>query len=302
MKSPRVERITDTLLKQWPLPSLVGSTGKEDRGRIGVVGGSARIPGGALLAGQAALRAGAGKLHIATAASVQAAMAIAVPEAKVSPVIEDADGNLFRIRRKVQAELAKSDALLVGPGLETCGASARIVSQLVRSCRCGLVLDAGALEGFLDLPRPRGGSLITPHFGEMARLLDRPVEQIERDPGQIAVDFATQAGTVVVLKSPRTFVASPDGECWVHEDGSVGLGTSGSGDVLAGLIAGLLARGASLTQAAVWGVRLHGKAGEILSRRLGAVGFLASEISPEIPALLQQLDEACMDASENKTL
>jgi ADP-dependent NAD(P)H-hydrate dehydratase len=302
VKSPRVERITDTLLKQWPLPSLVGSTGKEDRGRIGVVGGSARIPGGALLAGQAALRAGAGKLHIATAASVQAAMAIAVPEAKVSPVIEDADGNLFRIRRKVQAELAKSDALLVGPGLETCGASARIVGQLVRSCGCALVLDAGALEGFLDLPRPRGGSLITPHFGEMARLLDRPAEQIERDPGQIAVDFAIETGTVVVLKSPRTFVASPDGACWVHEDGSVGLGTSGSGDVLAGLIAGLLARGASLTQAAVWGVRLHGKAGEILSRRLGAVGFLASEISPEVPALLQQLDEACMEAGENKTL
>jgi hydroxyethylthiazole kinase-like uncharacterized protein yjeF len=302
VKSRRVERITDALLKQWPLPSLAGSTGKEDRGRIGVVGGSARIPGGALLAGQAALRAGAGKLHIATAASVQTAMAIAIPEAKVSPVIEDADGNLFSIRRKVQAELAKSDALLVGPGLETCGASARIVRKLVRSCECALVLDAGALEGFLDLPRPRGGSLITPHFGEMARLLDSPVEQIERDPGQVAVDFAIQTGAVVVLKSPRTFVASPDGECWVHEEGSVGLGTSGSGDVLAGLIAGLLARGAPLTQAAVWGVRLHGKAGEILSRRLGAVGFLATEISPEIPALLQQLDEACMDASGNRTL
>ena len=302
LKSRHPDHINDALLKQWPLPSLAGSSGKEDRGRISVVGGSARIPGGALLAGRAALRAGAGKLHIATAASVQTAMAIAVPEAKVSPVVEDADGNLFRIRRKVRTELAKSDSLLVGPGLETCVGSARIVGQLIGSCECALVLDAGALEGFLDFPRPRGGSVITPHFGEMARVLDRPVEQIERDPGQVAVDFATQVGTVVVLKSPRTFVASPDGECWVHEDGSVGLGTSGSGDVLAGLIAGLLARGASLTQAAVWGVRLHGKAGEILSQRVGPVGFLASEISPEIPALLRTLEDECADAAGNKTL
>lgn len=302
MSGQRVERITDFLLKRWPLPSLVGSSGKEDRGRIGVVGGSARIPGGALLAGQAALRVGAGKLHIATAASVQTAMAIAVPEAKVSPVIEDTDGNLFRIRRKVETELAKSDALLIGPGLETCGASVRIVRQLARSCECALLLDAGALEGFLASPRPRRGCIITPHFGEMARLLDRPVDEIERDPARIAIDLAMHADTVVVLKSPRTYVANPDGECWIHEDGSIGLGTSGSGDVLAGVIAGLVARGASLTQAAVWGVRLHGRAGEILSQRVGSVGFLASEISPEIPALLRALDDECADAIGDKAL
>ena len=289
-------RITDALLRGWPLPSLAGSEGKEDRGRIVVVGGSRQVPGGALLAAEAALRVGAGKLHIATAATAQIAMAIAVPEAKVSAVAEDADGNLIRMRPNLANELSSSDAVLVGPGLEACAGSARLVRQAARSCHCPLVLDAGALDGFLSSPRRPAGRIITPHFGEMARLLDQPIEEIDAGAAEIALDVARQTGTVVVLKSPETFVASPQGECWVHTCGTVGLGTSGSGDVLAGLITGLLARGASLTQAAVWGVRLHGKAGELLSLRLGPVGFLAREIAPEVPRLMADLDAASKSA------
>jgi ADP-dependent NAD(P)H-hydrate dehydratase len=285
-------RITDALLRGWPLPSLANSEGKEDRGRVVVVGGSRQVPGGALLAAEAALRVGAGKLHIATAATAQTSMAIAVPEAKVSVVVEDADGNLVRMRPQLANELLSSDAILIGPGLEACSGSARLVRQVARSCRCPLVLDAGALDGFLSAPRRPAARVITPHFGEMARLLDRPIEEIQADPAGIALAVAQQTAAVVVLKSPETFVASPNGDCWVHKDGTVGLGTSGSGDVLAGLVTGLLARGASPTQAAVWGVRLHGKAGELLSLRLGPVGFLAREIAPEVPRLLADLDAA----------
>ncbi|MET0808668.1 MAG: NAD(P)H-hydrate dehydratase, partial [Pseudoxanthomonas sp.] len=226
-------RITDALLRGWPLPSLAGSNGKEDRGRVLVVGGSRHVPGGALLAAEAALRVGAGKLHVATAASVQTAMAIALPEAKVSAVLEDAAGNLVRLRSRLEEESAASDAVLVGPGMDACAASARLARQLARACKCPLVLDAGALEGFRSAPRLRRGGIITPHFGEMARLLERPVEDIEAAPLQIASELAREAGAVVVLKSPTTYVASPEGQSWVHVDGSVGLGTSGSGDVLA---------------------------------------------------------------------
>jgi hydroxyethylthiazole kinase-like uncharacterized protein yjeF len=257
---------------------------------VGVVAGSAYVPGAALLAGQAALRVGAGKLHIATASSAQPGVAIAVPEAKVSPVWEDSSGNLLRLRRTTMAELARSDALLVGPGLDACTSSARLLNQLSKSCGCPFVLDAGGLEGFMTSLRAPDSTIITPHFGEMARLLGRSIREVEDDPAPIAIGLATRSGAVVVLKSPTTYVAAPDGSCWVHEDGSVGLGTSGSGDVLAGLIVGLLARGASLIQAAVWGVRLHGKAGERLALRLGPVGFMASEIGPEVPALLRELD------------
>lgn len=284
-------RITDEVLRRWPLPSVADSEGKEDRGRVMVVGGSRQVPGGALLAALAALRAGAGKLHIATAATAQTAMALAVPEAKVSPVVEDAAGNLVRMDRALAKELGSADAVLVGPGLEACSGSARLVGQVGRSCRCPLVLDAGALDGFLSRDRGASDRIITPHFGEMARLVDLPLAEVESGAEQIAREVARKTGAVVVLKSPRTFVVLPDGECWVHEDGSVGLGTSGSGDVLAGLIAGLLARGASTAQAAVWGVRLHGKAGEQLSARHGPVGFLAREIAPEVPRLMAALGD-----------
>jgi ADP-dependent NAD(P)H-hydrate dehydratase len=281
--------ITDELLRRWPLPSLADSEGKEARGRVAVVGGCRQIPGAALLAAVAALRAGAGKLHIATTATAQAAMAIAVPEAKVSRVVEDATGNLLRLHRNLVGELASSDAILVGPGLEAGNASMRLAGQVSRLCRCALVFDAGALEGFLSLAATQSQRVITPHFGEMARLLGLPLAEIESGAAEIALEVARKSGAVVVLKSARTFVADPGGECWVHLQGSVGLGTSGSGDVLAGLIAGLLARGASSTQAAAWAVRLHGKAGEQLSSRCGPVGFLAREIAPEVPRLMAEL-------------
>ncbi|RYZ71452.1 MAG: NAD(P)H-hydrate dehydratase [Lysobacteraceae bacterium] len=285
----RPTRITDGLLRRWPLPSLAGVAGKEDRGRVIVVGGSRQVPGGALLAGVAALRAGAGKLHIATAATAQTAMAIAVPEAKVSAVAEDAGGNLARMERGLVSDLAAADAILVGPGLEGCAASARLVAQVDAARRCPLVLDAGALDGFLALAPDPSRRIITPHFGEMARLVGLPIEKVESGAARLARDLARESGSIVVLKSPRTFIAEPGGKCWVHEDGTVGLGTSGSGDVLAGLITGLLARGASAAQAAVWGVRLHGKAGERLATRQGPVGFLAREIAPEVPRLLAGL-------------
>jgi hydroxyethylthiazole kinase-like uncharacterized protein yjeF len=282
--------VTDALLRTWPLPSLAQSDGKEDRGRVIVIGGSSQIPGAALLAAEAVLRAGAGKLHIVTSQNCQAAIGIAVPEAKVSAAREDRTGNLESLDERLAKELASADAILLGPGLESCASSFRLARQVSQGCASPLVLDAGALENFQEAPPTDKGRIITPHFGEMARLLGRPIGEIQQAPASLALQLARNTGTVVVLKSPTTFIAAPDGQCWVHVKGSVGLGTSGSGDVLAGLITGLVARGASLTQAAVWGVRLHGKAGELLSNRSGPVGFLAREISPQVPAILRQLD------------
>jgi hydroxyethylthiazole kinase-like uncharacterized protein yjeF len=252
--------------------------------------GPRKVAGAALLAAEAALRAGAGKLHIATAASVQSTLAIAVPEAKVSVLLEDSQGNLRRMRADLAKDLDAAAAVLVGPGMDACRASERLVHQVANSCSCPLVLDAGALEGYLASPRRPYTRIITPHFGEMARLTGRAIQEIDDDPLQVALKVAHETLTVVVLKSPTTYVASPEGACWVHLDGSIGLGTSGSGDVLAGLITGLVARGATAEQAAVWGVRLHGKAGEVLASRLGTVGFLAREVSPEVPRLLAQLE------------
>jgi hydroxyethylthiazole kinase-like uncharacterized protein yjeF len=156
-----------------------------------------------------------------------------------------------------------------------------------------LILDAGALgtfEGRNAFARARGVSVIaTPHAGEMARVWGISREKVLADPAAIAARAADQLGVIVVLKGARTFVATPDGQVFRHEAGNVGLATSGSGDALSGIIAGLCARGATPVQAAAWGVFLHGKAGEALARKHGTLGFLARELSAEVPALMARL-------------
>jgi NAD(P)H-hydrate repair Nnr-like enzyme with NAD(P)H-hydrate dehydratase domain len=123
----------------------------------------------------------------------------------------------------------------------------------------------------------------------MASLLGIPKERIEREPAAVAIDAARRFGAVVALKGAESWIATPDGPLYHYTGGTVGLATSGSGDTLAGVIAGLAARGASPTTAAVWGVYLHGAAGRALARRMGRVGFLARELLDEIPPLLRRL-------------
>jgi NAD(P)H-hydrate repair Nnr-like enzyme with NAD(P)H-hydrate dehydratase domain len=160
------------------------------------------------------------------------------------------------------------------------------VSRLRRSLRSGVqvVLDAAAMEGAIPPGEDIGAAtLFTPHAGEAARLLGVAKEEICGAPERFALLAAERWRSVVALKGSHTCVAHPDGRRWSHHAHCPGLGTSGSGDVLAGIIAGLAARGASLVQAAAWGVAIHARAGQRLSRRVGVLGFLARELLAEIP-------------------
>ena len=141
--------------------------------------------------------------------------------------------------------------------------------------------------------------ILTPHAGEMAHLTGTPKQDIQNAPDPRALEAARSWNAVVALKGARTVIATPDGTLYQHEGGNVGLAISGSGDVLAGVIAGLVARGAPLDQAACWGVALHARAGERLAERMGTLGYLAREISHEIPALLEQI--AGKDAGGTET-
>jgi hydroxyethylthiazole kinase-like uncharacterized protein yjeF len=134
-----------------------------------------------------------------------------------------------------------------------------------------------------------GPVLLTPHAGEMAHLCGSDKAAIEADPGPAALQAARRWQAVVALKGAATMLAAPDGSLWRHEAAVPGLATAGSGDVLAGLIAGLAARGATLLQAAAWGVALHARAGQRLARQHGSLGYLASELAAEVPALLEAL-------------
>lgn len=276
----------DDWLRDNPLPDPFATESKEERGRVLVVGGSAQVPGAAWLAGRAALHAGAGKLQVATTSSTAVSLAVRLPEAKVSPLTEDPHGEIARVNTATIQAARNADAVVVGPGMAPHRATRRLVCDLLAVMRSGWVLDAGAILKPADIAAFALPGVVTPHVGEMATAMDLTREEVAADPLQVATQFAAQAGCVVVMKGVPTYVVDHAGTALKYLVHAPGLGTSGSGDVLAGLIAGLMARGASPTTAAAWGAWLHGNAGLQLARQVGPVGYLARDISPQVPQLM----------------
>jgi ADP-dependent NAD(P)H-hydrate dehydratase len=292
MTAPEPTPIDDTSLRAWPLPWPDREGDKEERGGTLVVGGSRELAGAVILAGTAALRAGAGKLMIATAQSVAREVAVVVPEARVLGLPETSGGGFAPEGVAALRLLArKVDALLLGPGMQDDAAASEFVRALLPAfLHARIVLDAAAMNAACAGVLPgEADVLLTPHAGEMAHLRGMPKEQVLADPVATAREASQRFHAVVALKGATTFIATPDGALWRHDGGNVGLATSGSGDVLAGVIAGLAARGAPLPQAAAWGVALHARAGQALAARLGTLGYLARELPGEIPALMQRL-------------
>ena len=288
--------LTRTRLRRLPLPPLDEDGDKESRGRVLVVGGSTLVPGAVLLAGVAALRAGAGKLQLATVRDVAIPLALAVPEALVAPLPRTRGGEIAgaRAAAPLRRYAGEAAALLVGPGMAVGPSVRALVAALVRHAgpETTAVLDGAAIVALRDAPRllaPLGGrAVLTPHAGEMASLLGVDKRDVERDPAAVAAHAAERFGAVVALKGAESWIAEPgaDGRLLHYRAGRVGLGTSGSGDTLAGIVAGLAALGAPPLVAAAWGVWAHGAAGQVLARRMGEVGFLARELLDEVPALV----------------
>ena len=288
--------ITPSLLRSWPLPMPAPDGDKEVRGHLLIIAGSEEMPGAIVLAATAALRAGAGKLTLATGASVAAQVAIAMPEARVIGLDETAQGGFRHEARHQLAPLAgKVDAVLVGPGMCDTAASCELMRHLLPLfADSRLILDARAMQvvrqpAHFHFEQP---VLLTPHAGELAQLMGLSKDAVLADPHACATDAARRWHAVVALKGALTVLAMPDGSSWTHgahAGGNIGLAISGSGDTLAGIIAGLAARGAPLAQACAWGIALHALAGEQLALRFGILGYLAREIPAEIPALLRNL-------------
>ncbi|WP_427914732.1 NAD(P)H-hydrate dehydratase [Ramlibacter sp. MMS24-I3-19] len=285
-------RLDGEALLRWPLPALDDGADKEARGRVLVIGGSREVAGAVLLAGTAALRVGAGKLVLATVASAAASLAMAMPEARVIALPETPGGGVDPDRVSSLEPVAEAaGAVLVGPGMMDAPATEELVARLMPSLRGRtVVLDARAMDVVTRLQRFDEPVLLTPHAGEMAHLSGAAKEDVLAEPLRAAREAARRWNAVVALKGAQTVIARPDGDAWLHEGGNAGLATSGSGDTLAGAIAGLAARGASLEQACAWGVVLHARAGEQLAERLGPVGYLARELPLEMLAVLRGLE------------
>lgn len=284
--------IDEDFLRAHPLPAHDGEVDKDARGRVLVVGGSREVPGGVLLASVAALRAGAGKLQIATVASVAPGLALAVPEALVIALPETGEGGIDPAGAAgiLAGRLDRCDALLIGPGMT--GDAAGLAERLAAiDCSAGLVIDAGALAcPHGALARRQGMAVLTPHAGEMAQLLGKERDAVLDDPETAVREAAACTGSVVALKGSNTVIATPDGALYRYTAGGVGLATSGSGDTLAGIVTGLVARGAPPLEAMAWGVWLHGEAGARLARSYGRVGFLARELLAEVPRVMAGFD------------
>ena len=285
---PSPELVTPELLRDWRLPDPAGS--KKARGQVVIIGGAGRTPGGVALAGLAALRVGAGHVQLAVAESVAPALAAAFPEVGVIPLPQDPSGTVLG---RPAAELCTAsaqgaDAVLVGPGLDDAPETEELLRGLLPELEASvaLTLDAYAI-GVLPRLREVLGTrhippVLTPNADELGRLLERDCEAEVDDIIEAAAAYAS-------CVTADAIIASPQGAVWRVPSGHPGLATAGSGDVLAGLVIGLLARGAEPAQAACWGTYLHSTAGERLASAVGGLGFLARELVDQVPPVLAEL-------------
>lgn len=285
----RPRPLTAAELKRFPLPPVAGGS-KDSHGQLLVVAGSRDVPGAALLAAHGAMRAGAGKLQLAVPSDIAVALGVAMPEAKVMGFATARDGGFDRRAvRPVLAQAERADAIVAGMGMEDNRSTRALAAGL---CRLGkpLALDAALLHALPqaddEARAARVSPLLLPHSGEMASLLGCEEEAVERDPLGCGLRCAGRYGAIVLVKGVESLVVTPDERSWRYRGGAPGLGVSGSGDSLAGIVGGLLARGTEPLSALLWAVWLHGEAGRRLSKTVGTVGFLAREIPAEIPGLL----------------
>jgi hydroxyethylthiazole kinase-like uncharacterized protein yjeF len=281
------EGIDADALKSHPLPPVVDGD-KETKGRILVIGGSRDVPGAAILTAMGAMRTGTGKLRIATVKSRAAEIGVAMPEAMVVGVAESRAGGFAP---SAIAGLAKAaaevDAVVAGPGMAVDEACAKLAGALLAG-KAQLALDAALLHKLEPAPVRKQANLpiLLPNAPELASLLDCMEADVERDPIGCGLRAAREHQAIVLVKGVTSHVVTPAGETWTYEGGAPGLGVSGSGDVLAGILGGLLARGAEPLNALLWAVWLHGEAGARLAGKQGPIGYLAREIADQVPSLL----------------
>jgi NAD(P)H-hydrate epimerase len=268
---------------------------KRNYGHILILAGSRGLTGAAVLCSQAAMRSGAGLVTLGIPSSLNNIMEINLIEVMTLPLAETSEGSLsLRAGSKIKKIIKKIDILVIGPGLSLNKSTQALVRGLIFSSEKPIVVDAdglNALVGHLDdlkcqTKRLKSVRILTPHPGELSRLINRRTEIIQKNRKKFAVDFAKKNNSIVVLKGYRTVVASPD-YVYINKTGNAGMATAGSGDVLTGIIASFLAQGLEASQAAKFAVYIHGLAGDLAVRKFGKLGLTASDIIDYIPKAIK---------------
>jgi len=259
-----------------------------------VLAGSLGLTGAAYLASTAAARTGAGLVRLLVADTIYPILATKCTEVIATPVSEVAPGAVGHAAYdSILRQLGAAEVGIIGPGLGRDSSTWRLVVDLAQHATVPLVIDADGLNALADSPRSKGrlgkNRVLTPHPGEMARLTGRTAEAINADRAGAARRAAREWGAIVVLKGAHTVVAHPDGRVSEDPHEVPALATAGTGDVLAGIIGGLMAQGSEPFAAAVTGVYVHAAAGRRIADRLGDSGLLASDLLPEIPLVMSVL-------------
>jgi NAD(P)H-hydrate epimerase len=276
------------------LPDRPRDAHKGTFGTVVVLAGSLGFTGAAYLSATGAARAGAGLVRLLVGETIYPILAAKCTEVMATPMPEVAPGAVGHAAYdSVLRQLATAEVGVIGPGLGRDRSTWRLILDLALHAECPLVLDADALNALADSARKKTrlgkNRVLTPHPGEMARLLGKTTEAIQADRAGAARRAAKEWGAIIVLKGAHTLVAHPDGRLSEDPHAVPALATGGTGDVLSGVIAALIAQGSDPYAAAVSGVYVHAAAGRRISQRLGDAGLLASDLLPELPLVMHAL-------------
>lgn len=278
-------------LAAHPLPNLPTDTDKNERGRLLAVGGAIQVPGAMRLTGEAAFRAGAGKVQIATVEAAALTLGVGFPEAAVYGLAANAAGEIaITAGARIATLLEHSDALVIGPGMGPESDAAELLAALLEARPAlPLLLDAAMLHAAPSLEEAlhahRGPKILTPHAGEMTALMNTANAAMD---ASLAEDAAQRFDAIVILKGATSYISAPGKQTLRYPGGGPGLATGGSGDVLAGIIGGLLSQRIEPCRAVAWGVWAHGMAGAQCALQVADIGFLARDLLPLIPKLLHR--------------
>jgi hydroxyethylthiazole kinase-like uncharacterized protein yjeF len=294
-------------------PLIAPRTADSNKGSYGhvlVVGGSLGKSGSVAMAGMSALRAGAGLVTVATPKSALATVAGFHPELMTEPLPETEEGAISASAVEKIETLAKGKSVLaIGPGISRFPETSELVRRLVHESKIPVVLDADGLNAFEGRTGELSGKgrllVITPHPGEMARLAGRSIVEVQKDRLGTARQFAREHDLVVVLKGHRTLVVQPDGQAWVNVTGNPGMSTGGTGDILTGMVAGLMAQNAAHDKnakdqddalfAVIAAVHLHGLAGDVMRESVGEHSMVATDLLQGLPKAFMRAQKAAQE-------
>jgi ADP-dependent NAD(P)H-hydrate dehydratase / NAD(P)H-hydrate epimerase len=279
------------------------ASNKGNFGHVLVLGGATGKAGAAAMAGMAALRSGAGLSTVATAKSVLAIVGSFHPELMTEPLEETEAGSISSVSLepgRLDALLKGKTVLAVGPGISRHPDTSAFVRGVMKRYKMQIVLDADGLNAFEDhaaeLKEKAGALVITPHPGEMARLTGLTIAAVQRDRLNVARSFAREHELIVVLKGNRTLIAQPDGTVWVNTTGNPGMATGGTGDILTGMVAGLIAQNPDrVAEAVIAAVHLHGLAGDVARESVGEHSMVATDLLTALPEAFRRTRHAARE-------